>query len=42
VVNARNVYGGTAKPQVEDAIGRAETALAGTSAWVAEYLERSK
>ncbi|MNZ63470.1 Argininosuccinate lyase [compost metagenome] len=42
VVNARNVYGGTAKPQVLDAIGRAEQALEATSAWVVEYLERSK
>ncbi|MDQ6422485.1 argininosuccinate lyase [Paenibacillus sp. LHD-117] len=42
VVNARNVYGGTAKPQVEDAIGRAEAALSETSVWVAEYLERSR
>ncbi|MDF2836992.1 MAG: argininosuccinate lyase [Paenibacillus sp.] len=42
VVNARNVYGGTAKSQVEDAIGRADAALAETAAWVAEYLERSR
>lgn len=42
VVNARNVYGGTAKPQVEAAIARAEEAVASTSAWVAEYLERSQ
>lgn len=42
VVNARNVYGGTAKQQVEAAIGRADAALAETTAWVAEYLERSR
>ncbi|MCA0757574.1 argininosuccinate lyase [Paenibacillus sp. N4] len=42
VVNARNVYGGTAKSQVQDAIGRADAALAETAAWVAEYLERSR
>lgn len=42
VVNARNVYGGTAKQQVEAAIGRADVALAETAAWVAEYLERSR
>ncbi len=42
VVNARNVYGGTAKAQVEAAIGRADAALAETAAWVAEYVERSR
>lgn len=42
VVNARNVYGGTATVQVEAAIGRAEQQLEQTTAWVAEYLERSK
>lgn len=42
VVNARNVYGGTAKPQVEAAIARAEQAMQTTAAWVAEYLERSQ
>ncbi|MFF2890005.1 argininosuccinate lyase [Paenibacillus sp. NPDC057967] len=42
VVNARNVYGGTAKQQVEAAIGRADVALAETAAWVVEYLERSR
>ncbi|CAM3530986.1 argininosuccinate lyase [Marinicrinis lubricantis] len=36
VVNARNVYGGTAKPQVEGAIVRAEAALEQTRQWVAE------
>jgi argininosuccinate lyase len=42
VVNARNVYGGTAKEQVEAAISRADAQLAETAAWVAEYLERSR
>ncbi|MGO4375460.1 argininosuccinate lyase, partial [Paenibacillus sp. MCAF20] len=42
VVNARNVYGGTAKTQVQDAIGRADAALAETAAWVTEYVERSR
>lgn len=42
VVNARNVYGGTAKTQVQDAIGRAELELAASAAWVAEYAERSR
>lgn len=42
VVNARNVYGGTAKQQVEAAIGRADASLAETAAWVADYLERSR
>jgi argininosuccinate lyase len=42
VVNARNVYGGTAKEQVLAAIGRAEAVLAETNAWVTEYAERSK
>ncbi|WP_028608220.1 argininosuccinate lyase [Paenibacillus harenae] len=42
VVNARNVYGGTAKTQVQDAIGRADQALETTAAWVTEYLERSR
>ncbi|MBJ6361949.1 argininosuccinate lyase [Paenibacillus sp. GCM10012307] len=42
VVNARNVYGGTATIQVEAAIGRAEQQLAQTAGWVEEYLEKSK
>ncbi|RIX47329.1 argininosuccinate lyase [Paenibacillus nanensis] len=42
VVNARNVYGGTAKEQVLAAIGRADASLAETAAWVANYLERSR
>jgi argininosuccinate lyase len=37
VVDARNVYGGTATQQVEGAIARAEAELARTAAWVAEY-----
>lgn len=42
VVNARNVYGGTASGQVAQAIGRAEERLVETHAWVQEYLEKSK
>lgn len=34
VVNARNVYGGTAKPQVEAAIERATTTLERTTEWL--------
>ncbi|MCR8645022.1 argininosuccinate lyase [Paenibacillus sp. N1-5-1-14] len=41
VVNARNVYGGTAAPQVNAAISRAEAAIVETGTWVEEYLERS-
>lgn len=37
VVDARNVYGGTATKQVEGAISRAEAELEQTAAWVAEY-----
>ncbi|WP_138496149.1 argininosuccinate lyase [Paenibacillus pinistramenti] len=37
VVNARNVYGGTATAQVEAAIARAESKLAETAGWVQEY-----
>lgn len=36
VVNARNVYGGTATGQVQAAIARAEQAAAKTAAWVQE------
>ncbi len=36
VVNARNVYGGTAANQVSEAIERAEQAMASVSAWVDE------
>lgn len=42
VVNARNVYGGTATAQVEAAIARAEQQLAADSAWIAAYSERSQ
>jgi len=42
VVNARNVYGGTATAQVAAAIERAESALAQTAAWVAEYAEKCR
>ncbi|WP_123042201.1 argininosuccinate lyase [Cohnella candidum] len=42
VVNARNVYGGTATVQVAAAIERAEAVMAGTSEWVAEYAEKSR
>lgn len=42
VVNARNVYGGTATPQVSAAIGRAEADLAGVAAWVEEYAAKAK
>lgn len=41
VVNARNVYGGTATVQVSAAIGRAEQALAANEAWFEEYMEKS-
>jgi len=37
VVNARDVYGGTAKNQVLAAIGRAEQELARTRAWIDEH-----
>ncbi|MBP2001756.1 argininosuccinate lyase [Paenibacillus shirakamiensis] len=36
VVDARNVYGGTATPQVKAAIARAEAKLAETSEWLAK------
>lgn len=42
VVNARNVYGGTATPQVSAAIGRAEADLAAVAAWVEEYAAKAK
>ncbi|GGG07812.1 argininosuccinate lyase [Paenibacillus aceti] len=42
VVNARNVYGGTASGQVAAAIGRAEERLHTTASWVVEYTEKSK
>ncbi|MFD2671944.1 argininosuccinate lyase [Marinicrinis sediminis] len=42
VVNARNVYGGTAKPQVAKAIERAQDQLEGTKQWVAEKGEHDQ
>ena len=42
VVNARNVYGGTATPQVVAAIARAEAELTRTAAWTAEYEAKSR
>lgn len=41
VVNARNVYGGTASNQVAEAVLRAEQALAETSSWVEVYRKKS-
>jgi argininosuccinate lyase len=42
VVNARNVYGGTATAQVSEAIGRAEEAVGLNNRWFEEYIEKSK
>ncbi len=42
VVNARNVYGGTATPQVEAAISRAEAELSHTSEWISEYEAKAR
>lgn len=42
VVNARNVYGGTASNQVAEAIERAEQEWQKAQAWVDTYLEKSK
>jgi argininosuccinate lyase len=42
VVNARNVYGGTAKPQVLQAIDRAEQHLQASRAWVEQTSKRCK
>jgi len=42
VVNARDVYGGTATPQVEAAIARAEAELSRTAQWVEEYEQKSQ
>ncbi|KRF34017.1 argininosuccinate lyase [Paenibacillus sp. Soil787] len=42
VVNARNVYGGTASNQVTEAIARAEQVLAQSTEWLQVYLEKSK
>ena len=41
VVDARNVYGGTAKPQVIEAIARAEVAADSAAAWVEQYSSRN-
>jgi argininosuccinate lyase len=42
VVNARNIYGGTASNQVSEAIDRAEEVLRQSSEWFTDYLEKSK
>jgi len=42
VVNARNVYGGTATAQVTAAIERAEAELARTADWTTEYEAKSR
>jgi argininosuccinate lyase len=42
VVNARNVFGGTASNQVAEAIERAVKVLEGTHAWTEQHLETSK
>ena len=42
VVNARNVYGGTASNQVSEAIVRAETVAVQTNAWFEQYYNQSK
>lgn len=42
VVNARNVYGGTATAQVSEAIGRAEEAVGLNNRWFEEYIGKSK
>ncbi|MDQ0872116.1 argininosuccinate lyase [Paenibacillus sp. V4I3] len=42
VVNARNVYGGTASNQVTEAIARAEQVLAQSNEWLQVFLEKSK
>ncbi|NHN33906.1 argininosuccinate lyase [Paenibacillus agricola] len=42
VVNARNVYGGTATGQVSAAISRAEVVKAKTDEWFQEYYNKSK
>ncbi|MDF2667936.1 MAG: argininosuccinate lyase [Paenibacillus sp.] len=42
VVNARNVYGGTASNQVAEAIERAEHEGQKTQAWVDEYMDKNK
>jgi argininosuccinate lyase len=42
VVNARNVYGGTASNQVTEAIARAEVRKEQTDQWFEEFLKKSK
>jgi argininosuccinate lyase len=42
VVNARNVYGGTASNQVAEAIARAEQVLEASNDWFQTYLVKSK
>ncbi|MDB5053235.1 MAG: ArgH [Bacilli bacterium] len=42
VVNARNVYGGTATNQVTEAIGRAEQAVGEVTAWYNVFIVKSK
>jgi len=42
VVNARNVYGGTATNQVSEAIGRAESVLAETADWVEQHMDKGR
>lgn len=42
VVNARNVYGGTASKQVTEAIARAEQVLTQSNEWLQVFLEKSK
>ncbi|NDI36499.1 argininosuccinate lyase [Chengkuizengella sediminis] len=41
VVNARNVYGGTASNQVLEAITRAEEVIQETEQWVEQYMEKN-
>ncbi|CAG7656115.1 argininosuccinate lyase [Paenibacillus allorhizosphaerae] len=42
VVNARNVYGGTASNQVSEAIVRAEEVLSQSTAWFDQYYDKSR
>lgn len=42
VVDARDVYGGTARGQVSEAIGRALQQQGLTASWIEEYMEKSK
>jgi argininosuccinate lyase len=41
VVNARNVFGGTARNQVEIALASAEATLTRTGEWIDEYVVKS-